>query len=171
MVFGLDVSHPSPGPGASGRPSISAVVASMDRYASNYQATMRLQQGRTEMIDGFAGSHSRGKGLTCSWRRSLADMVVDLLERFKKLWKRLPERILIFRDGASEGTARFLAVRSRWLTSSGVGQFKEILECADVDVMEYVSTTDSDLTARKCPPSVSLSKPSAGTTNLRFRTS
>ena len=48
--FGLDSTHPSPGPGASSRPTITAVVASMDRCAAAYQATVRVQEGRLEII-------------------------------------------------------------------------------------------------------------------------
>jgi hypothetical protein len=66
--FGIDSTHPSPGPGAHNRcvgvstlksctltyahrPTISALVGSMDRLASSYQATVRVQEGRVEIIN------------------------------------------------------------------------------------------------------------------------
>ncbi|QGA17407.1 hypothetical protein EYB26_005078 [Talaromyces marneffei] len=86
MVVGIDVTHPSPG-SSSNAPSISAMVASIDRSLGQWPATLRIQRARQENVD-------------------------DLTEMFKSrltLWKTrgkhtaLPENILIYRDGVSEG--------------------------------------------------------------------
>lgn len=85
IVFGIDVTHPSPG-SAESSPSIAGVVASADAHFSQYPASMRTQKGRVEMV------------------ADLKDMIV---ERFK-LWQkrnagRLPAKVIVYRDGVSEG--------------------------------------------------------------------
>lgn len=86
MVVGIDVTHPSPGSSAEA-PSISAMVASIDKFLGQWPAILRIQRARQENVD-------------------------DLTEMFKSrldLWKTrgkhtvLPENILIYRDGVSEG--------------------------------------------------------------------
>ncbi|KAI1325808.1 ribonuclease H-like domain-containing protein [Xylariaceae sp. FL0255] len=84
MVVGIDVTHPSPGssPNAS---SVAGIVASVDEWLSQWPADIRVQPAREEMV-------------------------ADLDEMFKSrllLWreknKSLPENILVYRDGVSEG--------------------------------------------------------------------
>ncbi|KAF8313382.1 Piwi domain-containing protein [Amanita rubescens] len=82
MVFGADVSHPGPG---SHQPSISALVGSVDPWYTRYIATTRVQDPRLEMIE------------------DMESMFDDLLERFKRVNKTLPRRIVFYRDGVSEG--------------------------------------------------------------------
>ncbi|PFH47976.1 hypothetical protein AMATHDRAFT_66435 [Amanita thiersii Skay4041] len=82
MVIGADVSHPSPG---SSLPSISALVGSYDPSYSRYIAITRVQDPRTEMI------------------ADLAEMFDYLLERFYSRLRVVPQRILFYRDGVSEG--------------------------------------------------------------------
>jgi eukaryotic translation initiation factor 2C len=48
LATGADVSHPGPG---SLLPSVAALVASMDQYASRYVASIRVQASRVEMIE------------------------------------------------------------------------------------------------------------------------
>ena len=48
MMFGSDVTHPSPG-SLKGTPSIAAVVASMDDQFATYPASLRLQESRKEV--------------------------------------------------------------------------------------------------------------------------
>jgi eukaryotic translation initiation factor 2C len=88
MVFGADVTHPSPGARA---PSIAAVVGSLDRWATQYSATISLQSSRQEEI------------------ADLKNMVKDLLLRFRSGAPCFPQRIVFFRDGVSEG--QFAAVQ------------------------------------------------------------
>ncbi|KAF4944941.1 hypothetical protein FGADI_12323 [Fusarium gaditjirri] len=83
---GIDVTHPSPG-SSSNAPSVSAMVASIDKFLGQWPATLRIQRARQENVD-------------------------DLTEMLKSrpgLWKTkgkhtaLAENILIYRDGVSEG--------------------------------------------------------------------
>ncbi|KAG0012896.1 Eukaryotic translation initiation factor 2C [Podila clonocystis] len=83
MVIGADVTHPAPG--ESSRPSVCAVVGSMDKFAFKFSGRLQLQEGRVEIID------------------RLKYMVHDLLVAFSYINKRRPEQILFYRDGVSEG--------------------------------------------------------------------
>ncbi|KAF9930836.1 Eukaryotic translation initiation factor 2C [Linnemannia zychae] len=83
ILFGADVSHPSPGDTT--RPSIASLVGSMDAKAARYAATVRVQTARTETIADLGG------------------MVVELLRTFYQTCGQKPERILFYRDGVSEG--------------------------------------------------------------------
>ena len=61
------------------KPSIAAVVASMDAHPSRYCASVRIQKHRQEYID------------------DLATMVKDLLIEFYRSTKYKPHRIIIYR--------------------------------------------------------------------------
>ncbi|KAG8905078.1 hypothetical protein FRB99_000726 [Tulasnella sp. 403] len=89
IMFGSDVTHPSPG-SLKGTPSIAAVVASIDDKFAHYPASLRLQESRKEMIT------------------DLASIVQERLEQYRATSRRLPRRIVFFRDGVSEG--QFLTV-------------------------------------------------------------
>ncbi|ORY67946.1 Piwi domain-domain-containing protein [Leucosporidium creatinivorum] len=82
MLFGADVSHPSPGSLA---PSIAALVGSMDSKASLYGTSVRVQSSRVEVI-----AH-------------LDDMTATLIKQFQDKLKVKPQRLIFFRDGISEG--------------------------------------------------------------------
>ncbi|KNG46913.1 Stem cell self-renewal protein Piwi [Stemphylium lycopersici] len=86
MVVGIDVTHPSPG-SASSAPSVSAMVASIDEKLGQWPATLRIQRARQENVD------------------ALAEMLKSRLNLWKTKGKNtaLPENILIYRDGVSEG--------------------------------------------------------------------
>jgi len=84
MVVGMDVTHPGPG-ATKGAPSIAAIVASTDSRFAQYPASLRVQASKKEMIT------------------ELAAMMVERLNAFRQATRRLPERILVFRDGVSEG--------------------------------------------------------------------
>lgn len=83
IIFGADVTHPSPGDVSS--PSIAAVVASMDAYPNHYSAEVRIQERRKEIIT------------------DLKEMVQILLKRFRAATGAKPEKIIFYRDGVSEG--------------------------------------------------------------------
>lgn len=90
ILFGIDVTHPSPG-SADSAPSIAGVVASVDAVFSQYPASMRTQKGRVEMVN------------------ELEEMIVERL----KLWQkrnqnRLPNKVIVYRDGVSEGQYRLV---------------------------------------------------------------
>ncbi|KAJ4984158.1 eukaryotic translation initiation factor 2C 3 [Stagonosporopsis vannaccii] len=90
ILFGIDVTHPSPGSSESA-PSIAGVVASVDALFSQYPASMRTQKGRVEMVS------------------ELEEMIIERL----KLWQkrnqgRLPTKVIVYRDGVSEGQYRLV---------------------------------------------------------------
>ena len=90
ILFGIDVTHPSPGSSETA-PSIAGVVASVDALFSQYPASMRTQKGRVEMVN------------------ELEEMIVERL----KLWQkrnqnRLPNKVIVYRDGVSEGQYRLV---------------------------------------------------------------
>ncbi|KAF2790570.1 putative RNA interference and gene silencing protein [Melanomma pulvis-pyrius CBS 109.77] len=86
MVVGIDVTHPSPG-SSSNAPSVSAMVASIDKFLGQWPATLRIQRGKQEDVD------------------DLAEMLKSRLNLWRDKGKHavLPENILIYRDGVSEG--------------------------------------------------------------------
>ncbi|KAH8117266.1 Piwi-domain-containing protein [Phellopilus nigrolimitatus] len=94
MVMGADVTHPGPGVL---RPSVAALVSSVDESAAKYVCRCSVQEPRLEIIE------------------DLQAMVTYALEMFNKyrsfvarrsrpglvpLW---PERLVFYRDGVSEG--------------------------------------------------------------------
>lgn len=84
MLVGIDVTHPSPG-SAEGSPSIAGVVASVDEQLSQWPGSLRSQRGKEEMVQG------------------LTEMMIERLELWRKTNRNLPSKIIIFRDGVSEG--------------------------------------------------------------------
>ncbi|KAI0065147.1 Piwi-domain-containing protein [Artomyces pyxidatus] len=84
MMIGIDVTHPGPN-SVGGTPSIAAVVASVDKDFVQFPASLRLQKSKQEGI------------------AELKEMVIERLLAFRQRSQGLPDRILIFRDGVSEG--------------------------------------------------------------------
>ncbi|KAI0664173.1 argonaute-like protein [Cubamyces menziesii] len=85
MLVGMDVTHPGAGTVRS-TPSIAAVVASVDKRMAQYPASLRLQESRKEMIT------------------DLQAMMEERLVAFRdRNQKNLPTRVLVYRDGVSEG--------------------------------------------------------------------
>lgn len=82
MIIGADVTHPAPG---ENRPSVVAVVASMDQFAFKYSGRIKVQASGVEVIDG------------------LKFLVYQLLTAFAEKNRLYPKRILFYRDGVSEG--------------------------------------------------------------------
>jgi eukaryotic translation initiation factor 2C len=82
IFIGADVTHPPTGDKS--KPSIAAVVGSMDAHPSKYAATVRVQNHRQELIV------------------DLSTMVRELLIRFYKSTGFKPMRIIFYRDGISE---------------------------------------------------------------------
>ena len=72
------------------------VVASMDAHPSRYSANVRVQAHREEII------------------KDLAVMVRDLMIEFYKSTHYKPVRVIMYRDGVSEG--QFQQVRIRLLS-------------------------------------------------------
>jgi eukaryotic translation initiation factor 2C len=85
IVLGIDVTHPSPG-SQNNAPSIAGVVSNLNGRCAQWPASLNIQESRKEMVS------------------DLANMVLERLQ----LWKRknngyLPDKILVYRDGVSEG--------------------------------------------------------------------
>ncbi|CAD6584810.1 MAG: hypothetical protein TREMPRED_003962 [Tremellales sp. Tagirdzhanova-0007] len=84
MMIGADVTHPPPKGGAV-PPSIVCTVSTTSGANLNMCPSIRLQEGRTEII------------------RDFEDMVYNHIKMFEQKGKTKPEKILVFRDGVSEG--------------------------------------------------------------------
>ena len=83
IFLGADVTHPPAGDTA--KPSIAALVGSMDAHPSRYSSAVRVQPHRTEHIE------------------DLTNMSIELLKQFYRSTGFKPERIVYYRDGVSEG--------------------------------------------------------------------
>lgn len=85
MIVGIDVTHPSPG-SAEGAPSIACLVASVDPQMFQWPGSIRTQTGKQEMVD------------------ALEEMMIERLKLWQKRnQQRLPTKIVVYRDGVSEG--------------------------------------------------------------------
>ena len=90
MVVGLDVTHPSPG-SKEGAPSVAAIVASVDRVLGQWPGAVSVQEGRKEMVS------------------SLEALFISRLQLWQKHNKQhLPDNIVLYRDGVSEGQYQLL---------------------------------------------------------------
>ncbi|KAK3813182.1 MAG: Piwi domain-containing protein [Benniella sp.] len=84
LIIGADVSHPSPGED-NGKPSIASVVASIDDDGYKFIGRLLLQDSRLEVIE------------------TLQSVVQEIIYSYKKTTGHHPKRILVYRDGVSEG--------------------------------------------------------------------
>lgn len=109
IFLGADVTHPPAGDNK--KPSIAAVVGSMDGHPSRYSATVRVQQHRQEIIQGMQIAikydHQKQKRFShifSNFFAELSSMVRELLIMFyKSTGGYKPHRIILYRDGVSEG--------------------------------------------------------------------
>ncbi|KAI8591303.1 Piwi domain-containing protein [Geranomyces variabilis] len=83
IVVGADITHPAPG--SPSNQSIAAAVGSMDAQCSRFAASIRIQRGRSEVIQDLSG------------------MMIEILKTFYQTCGAKPERIIYYRDGVSEG--------------------------------------------------------------------
>ena len=84
MVVGIDVTHPSPGSGLNVA-SVAAMVASADKHLAQWPAEIRINPARQEKVE------------------TLRSMLRAHLTYWKEKQGSLPEKLLIYRDGVSEG--------------------------------------------------------------------
>ena len=85
MIVGLDVTHPSPGSSESA-PSVAGMVANLDNKLAQWPGILRVQEARKEMVS------------------DLGEMFQTRLQLWRgKHEQWLPENIIIYRDGVSEG--------------------------------------------------------------------
>ncbi|XP_041992116.1 protein argonaute MEL1-like [Salvia splendens] len=97
IIFGADVTHPSPGEDLS--PSIAAVVASTDwPEVTKYRALVSTQAHREEIIqDLYHKREDPKRGVIHG------GMIREHLVAFYKSTKLKPHRLIFYRDGVSEG--------------------------------------------------------------------
>ena len=104
IVMGADVTHPGADQQDSGKPSIAAVVASVDPKAAQYICEIRIQKSKQEYIE------------------DMENMVYNLLLKFNKTTGSTstgkPQRIIFYRDGVSEGQFAKVIFFRIWLTIS-----------------------------------------------------
>ena len=84
MVIGIDVTHPSPGSGHSAT-SVAAMVASSDIHLAQWPAEIRINPARQEKVE------------------TLRPMLREHLKYWNEKHRKYPEKLLIYRDGVSEG--------------------------------------------------------------------
>lgn len=84
MLVGIDVTHPSPG-SASSAPSVAGIVASVDGQLAQWPAEIKIQGAREEMVADLEG------------------LLKGRLRHWLTCNKRLPDNIVVYRDGVSEG--------------------------------------------------------------------
>lgn len=89
MVVGIDVTHPSPG-SKDTAPSVAGVVASVDKWLGQWPADFRIQESRKEMVLALEG------------------LIIGRLKLWQKKNRSLPENIIVYRDGVSEGQYQLL---------------------------------------------------------------
>ncbi|KAF7503682.1 hypothetical protein GJ744_003360 [Endocarpon pusillum] len=103
MVVGADVTHPGVG-SLDKCPSIAAVVCSTSAFFGHYTASLRCQGSKVERIETFT------------------EMLVERLKYWKaksearsgaKSRAKYPERLVIFRDGVSEGQFQMI-LKQEW---------------------------------------------------------
>lgn len=82
MLVGIDVTHPEPG---STESSKAAIVGSYDKNAVHYVSYFSTQKSREEIVS------------------SLEDGLIKILGFYKVKNRVFPKRIIVFRDGVSEG--------------------------------------------------------------------
>jgi eukaryotic translation initiation factor 2C len=82
IIIGADVTHPSQTEG--NRPSVAALVGSMDAKIAKYAASVRVKPQK-EIYN------------------EMSLMIIELLKNFYQTSNRKPNRILFYRDGVSEG--------------------------------------------------------------------
>ncbi|KAF9559498.1 argonaute-like protein [Agrocybe pediades] len=92
VVMGADVIHPSPG--ATDRPSFTALVGCVDYQCAKYVATSRVQKGRQEIINDLQDM--------CKHILQLRKDYAINVEK-KSPQQAAPKRLVFYRDGVSEG--------------------------------------------------------------------
>jgi len=105
IFLGADVTHPPAGDNK--KPSIAAVVGSMDAHPSRYAATVRVQQHRQEIIQELS-SMVRYVGHKIFFNIIILLIIISnfrelLIMFYKSTGGYKPHRIILYRDGVSEG--------------------------------------------------------------------
>ncbi|KAH6914616.1 eukaryotic translation initiation factor 2C 2 [Coprinopsis sp. MPI-PUGE-AT-0042] len=92
VIMGADAIHPPPG--AKGKPSVTAVVSSVDSNLAKYVACSRVQQGSGHALEIIQDMREMTKEMISKWK--------SYQEHMEK--RKTPlNRLIMFRDGVSEG--------------------------------------------------------------------
>ena len=115
MFIGADVNHPHVGMDEM-MPSIAAAVGSIDSKLAKYVSSIRFQKHSRTVESKNQAFGAPKKKERLEMIDKFDDMCFELISAFKANCKgHLPERIIYYRDGVSEG--QFRAVLNRELTS------------------------------------------------------
>ncbi|KAJ3106785.1 eukaryotic translation initiation factor 2C, 2 [Phlyctochytrium bullatum] len=111
MIIGVDVTHRSPAAMRNGGKSIAAVVASMDENFAEFRCNCGTLTQRDDIIP------------------QLGSLVTPLLQQYREARKAFPRRIVLYRDGVSEGqfgevSLQELQSLKKALRSQGCGDIK-----------------------------------------------
>ncbi|KAH7887674.1 argonaute-like protein [Phlebopus sp. FC_14] len=98
IVMGADVIHPAPG--ATGRPSFTAVVGNVDSDTAKYVATCRVQDSRVEIIQDLK-----------DMSQHILNMYMKYRQVAEKKTNSAPTRLIFYRDGVSEGQFKDVLVK------------------------------------------------------------
>uniref|UniRef100_A0A8R1TYC6 Uncharacterized protein n=5 Tax=Onchocerca TaxID=6281 RepID=A0A8R1TYC6_ONCVO len=85
IIIGIDVTHPTQHEERQNIPSVAAIVANLDLYPQSYGANIKIQRKCRESVV------------------YLLDAVRERLVSFYKTTHQKPNRIIVYRDGVSEG--------------------------------------------------------------------
>ncbi|KAF8138405.1 argonaute-like protein [Boletus edulis] len=94
IVMGADAIHPPPG--ATGRPSFTALVGNVDSNSAKYVATSHVQGSREEIIQDLKEMAKHVLTMYMRYRQAVEKKTSDIA----------PSRLIFFRDGVSEGQFR-----------------------------------------------------------------
>ena len=123
MFIGADVNHPHAGMDDV-MPSIAAAVGSIDSKLAKYVSSVRFQKhSRTvESKNQVFGAPKKKERLEMIDK--FDDMCYELISAFRKNCKgNLPERIIYYRDGVSEGQFRAVLNRESDVTEKSLSAF------------------------------------------------
>lgn len=122
MVIGIDVTHPSTDLKRGGAPSIAAMVASVDQYLSQWSAEISIQKTRQERVS------------------DLNNMLKTLLELWKERHGKYPSRILVYRDGVSEGQYKMVKEEEQPLLEQACKELYQAVNQAIPDMTIMIVT-------------------------------
>ena len=104
MVVGIDVTHPSPG-SMENAPSIVGMVASNDRHYGQWPGGLKIQASKQEILKLRKEDLRNKKPPSIEGKEEVVDNIADMMKDRLRVYihknGRLPENILIYRDGKS----------------------------------------------------------------------
>ena len=103
MFIGADVNHPGIGADEF-TPSIAAMVGSLDSKLAKYASSVRFQKHSRSVVHNTQNGQAIKRKNRLEMIEKFEDMFTEQIDSFKQFCKgHLPERIIYYRDGVSEG--------------------------------------------------------------------